>query len=54
MYITFAFRRNTLNMPGVFLNALHDQSFLTLQTRVAGNLNFSRPYFMKKDVGSEK
>lgn len=54
MYITLAFRGNTLNMPDIFLNALHNQSFLTLQTCVAGNLNFSWPYFMKKDVGSEK
>lgn len=54
MYITFAFRGNTLNMPGIFQNTLHNQSFLTLQTCVAGNLNSSWPYFMKKDVGSEK
>lgn len=54
MYITFAFRGNTLNMPGIFQNTLHNQSFLTLQTCVAGNLNSSGPYFMKMDVGSEK
>ena len=54
MYITLAFRGNTLNMPDIFLNALHNQSFLTLQTCVAGNLNFSWPYFMKKDVGQRR